>query len=88
MPDAVKSFEPAVTAVPNATPRLLPLDAVLEQVSLSKTALYDLIRAGYFPAPVKIGRSARWLSSDVDAFVLRVAAAGMLPQVSRERAAA
>jgi predicted DNA-binding transcriptional regulator AlpA len=82
MPDASKVSNQAATAMPAAPPRLLPLEAVLEQVSLSKTALYDLIRSKHFPAPAKLGRSARWLSSDVDAFVLRVAAAGMLPQAA------
>jgi prophage regulatory protein len=79
MPDSDNNTHPLVTAARDATPRLLPLEAVLDQISLSKTALYDLMRAGHFPAPAKLGRSARWLASDVDAFVLRVAATGTLP---------
>lgn len=73
MPDKPLT-SPGAAAV-DAVPRLVPLDAVLDRISVSKSSLYGMVRAKQFPAPAKIGRSARWLSSDVDAFVLRVAAA-------------
>ena len=64
-------------------PRLVPINKVLDQVSICRTELYAIIRTGIFPAPIKIGRASRWLASDVDAFVLRTAKAGGLPIIRR-----
>lgn len=49
--------------------RLLRLPEVLERTGVQKTKLYDLIKAGRFPEPRKIGRGSRWRLSDVAAFV-------------------
>lgn len=40
------------------------------QTGLSRTTLYDYIRAGRFPAPVRIGsRAVGWVASEVDAWL-------------------
>lgn len=45
---------------------LLRLNNVLAITGLKKTKLYDLIKSGDFPAPVKIGnRISAWPDSDV-----------------------
>ncbi|QMQ34140.1 AlpA family phage regulatory protein [Escherichia coli] len=31
--------------------------------------IYRLIRDGAFPAPIKLGRSSRWLKSEVEAWL-------------------
>ena len=36
------------------------IDAVLSVYPVSKTTLYDEIRAKTFPAPIKVGRTAFW----------------------------
>ena len=72
----------------SSAPRLLPLAAVLDRVGVSKSSLYGMIRAGNFARPTKLGRCARWLESDVNAAVLRIAQAGKLPPPTRARAAA
>ena len=51
------------------SPSLLHLAEVRRIVGIGKSQLYRLIAAGDFPAPVKIGRSSRWLSSEVDAWI-------------------
>ncbi len=38
--------------------------------ALGRTKIYDLIRKGEFPAPIKLGaRTARWHSSLIDAWL-------------------
>ncbi|MGE0055706.1 MAG: helix-turn-helix transcriptional regulator [Hyphomicrobium sp.] len=49
---------------------LLPMDEVLERVSISKTQLYRLINAGEFPKPVPMGRHrVAFLASEVQAWI-------------------
>lgn len=50
---------------------LLRLGAVLERTALSRTKLFELVRAGGFPAPAKLAGSIVnvWSSVDVDAWV-------------------
>lgn len=51
------------------SPSLLHLAEVRRIVGIGKSQLYRLIAAGDFPAPVKIRRSSRWMSSEVDAWI-------------------
>lgn len=50
--------------------RLLSINDVLKAVPFGKSKLYDLIKLGSFPAPVKIspGRSA-WLENEIDTWI-------------------
>ena len=53
-----------------STPTLLRLNDVLELTGFRKTKLYDLIKAGDFPAPVKLGnRLACWPDSEVSDWI-------------------
>jgi prophage regulatory protein len=57
--------------------RLLRLPDVIERVGLRRTAIYDLVKLGTFPAPIKLGRCVAWPSDAVDAWVReRIADAG------------
>jgi prophage regulatory protein len=60
--------------VPDSGERLIPIDDVMTRVGVCRTTLYHLIKSGAFNPPVKIGRSSRWLASEVDAFVRAAAA--------------
>ena len=51
------------------SPSLLHLAEVRRLVGIGKSQLYRLIAVGDFPAPVKIRRSSRWLSSEVHAWI-------------------
>lgn len=51
------------------SPSLLNLAEVRQLIGLGKSQLYRLIADGDFPAPVKIRRSSRWLSSEVDGWI-------------------
>lgn len=50
-------------------PRLLRMPQVLERVGLKKTVVYDRIKAGTFPKPVKLGSASAWPESEIDAWI-------------------
>ena len=50
-------------------PSLFQRAEVCRLVGIGKSQLYRLIAVGDFPAPVKIRRSSRWLSSEVHAWI-------------------
>lgn len=48
---------------------LLSKDAVLARAGIGTSRLYELVAAQKFPPPVKLGKSSRWVSTEVDAWV-------------------
>ncbi len=47
--------------------RILKIPEVSQRTALSKSSIYDLIKAGQFPKQIKLSaRSVGWLESDVD----------------------
>lgn len=55
--------------MPNKEERLLQLKEVIQKTGMSKTFIYDKMRAGQFPNMIKIGRSTRWQSAKVDDWI-------------------
>lgn len=54
---------------------LLSREEVERRTSLSRGAIYERLRRGAFPAPVKLGaRQRAWLESEIDAWILERAA--------------
>ena len=53
----------------NEFKRLIKLDQVEALTGFKKSYLYSRIQSGDFPNPVHIGRSARWVESEVLAWV-------------------
>ena len=50
--------------------RLLTIKQVLEQYPVSKSAWYSGVRAGRYPAPVKLGlRRVAWRQSSIDELI-------------------
>ncbi|WRH64421.1 MAG: AlpA family transcriptional regulator [Fuscovulum sp.] len=58
---------------------ILRLPKVLERTGLGRTTVYDGIKAGTFPRPIKLGvRAVGWVEADIDAWLsARVEAAGV-----------
>jgi prophage regulatory protein len=56
--------------------KIIRLPAVKAGTQLSRSSIYEGVRKGTFPAPIKLGpRSVGWLQSEVEAWVVgRVAA--------------
>lgn len=49
---------------------LIRSNAVQARTGLPKSSLYNMSKAGTFPAPVKLGvRAVAWVASDVDAWI-------------------
>jgi excisionase family DNA binding protein len=61
------------TPVNTAQPTLLTIKEVLRLTRLGRSTAYRLLSAGSFPNPIKIGRSSRWLKSDVDEWIAKQA---------------
>lgn len=54
--------------------KIIRLPDVLAAVGLKKSAIYKKIKAGEFPAPIKLGAHASgWLESDVQAWIRKQA---------------
>jgi prophage regulatory protein len=54
----------------NSERRFLRLAEVKRQVGLGRSAIYQKVKAGEFPAPVSLGaRAVAWLSDEVDAWI-------------------
>lgn len=52
------------------SPRLLRLPEVQHQVGLGRSAIYQRLKDGTFPKPVKLGaRVAAWPASVIDAWI-------------------
>ena len=59
--------------------RLIKLPEVKHQVALGRSAIYQKVRSGEFPAPIKLGaRAVAWDSDAVNAWVeSRIGAGGV-----------
>lgn len=52
--------------------KIIRLPEVKATVGLSTATIYRLIRAGDFPAPIKLGKnSSGWIAADVQAWIMR-----------------
>jgi prophage regulatory protein len=49
--------------------RIIRLPQVRDLVGLGKTVIYDRIKAGDFPKPIKLGRVSGWVESEVQAWI-------------------
>jgi predicted DNA-binding transcriptional regulator AlpA len=49
--------------------RLLPLPEVESRSGFKSSFIYQLIKEGKFPQPVKIGTSSRWRESEVQQWI-------------------
>lgn len=61
--------ETNATSVKNTEALLWSLPTLKNEIGLSRSNIYQQIQAGKFPAPLKIGRSSRWLPSEIHAWV-------------------
>lgn len=50
--------------------KLVDMVFITEFTGLSDKWFYKLIQEGQFPKPIKLGRSSRWLKSEIESWVL------------------
>lgn len=50
--------------------RLLRIGEVLKRIPISRTSLYDGMKLGLYPAPIRIGkRTVAWRESEINAWI-------------------
>lgn len=54
---------------PRQPTQLECIQSVARRLGISRSTIYAWISQGRFPCPRKLGRSSRWLVSEVDAWV-------------------
>lgn len=53
-----------------AEPKLERLPAVLRRVPISRSALYERVRAGTFPKPIPLGpQTVAWIATEIDQWI-------------------
>lgn len=55
--------------------RLIRLPEVENIIGLKRTQIYEMVKTGSFPAPVKIGGASRWSLRAVSAWMNKLVAA-------------
>ncbi|KLP39107.1 helix-turn-helix transcriptional regulator [Enterobacter ludwigii] len=50
--------------------KMVDMVFITTYTGLSDKWFYQLIQEGKFPKPIKLGRSSRWLKSEIEAWVL------------------
>jgi prophage regulatory protein len=56
-------------SAPSSAEQLLRLPSVEARTGLRKSAIYQGMKAGTFPACVKLGKAATWPASEIDAWI-------------------
>ena len=54
---------------------LLALNPLSDYVGLGRSRIYALVKVDKFPQPIKIGKSSRWIKSEVDSWIAEQASA-------------
>lgn len=53
----------------DASSGLLRMPQVLDRVGLKKTVIYERIKAGTFPKPIKLGSASAWHTHEIDGWI-------------------
>lgn len=59
------------TFSPSFAPALLAFAPLSHYVSFGRSRIYQLISAGEFPKPIKVGKSSRWRKAEIDQWIAR-----------------
>lgn len=54
---------------PQSALALEDISSIAERLAISRSAIYAWVKDGRFPAPTKLGRNSRWITSEVNAWV-------------------
>lgn len=64
-----KTDSAPANAIPLMNDKMVDMTFITELTGLSDKWFYKLIKDGEFPKPIKLGRSSRWLQSEVEAWL-------------------
>lgn len=51
--------------------KMMSMKEIVKFIGVSDKWLYKLIKDGLFPKPAKMGRSSRWLKSEIEKWILQ-----------------
>ena len=69
-PDSDRRRGPT-TFSPSFAPALLAFAPLSHYISFGRSRIYQLINAGEFPKPIKVGKSSRWRKAEIDHWIAR-----------------
>lgn len=73
-PDSDRRRRPrSKSSHPSFPPALLAFEPLSHYVSFGRSRIYQLIAAGEFPQPIKVGKSSRWVKAEIDAWISKQA---------------
>ena len=73
-PDSDRRSRPrSKSSHPSFPPALLAFEPLSDYVSFGRSHIYQLIAAGEFPKPIKVGKSSRWVKAEIDAWISKLA---------------
>ena len=72
--DNTVSEQASQSAISLDEARLIRFHAVQERVGMGRTAVYELIKLGKFPRPVKIGAASAWIDVEITHWIEELAA--------------
>ena len=68
-PDSDRRRPRSKSSHPSSPPALLAFEPLSHYVSFGRSRIYQLIAAGEFPQPIKVGKSSRWVKAEIDAWI-------------------
>ena len=68
-PDSDRRRPRSKTSHPSFPPALLAFEPLSHYVGFGRSRIYQLIAAGEFPQPIKVGKSSRWVKAEIDAWI-------------------
>lgn len=69
-PDSDRRSRPrSKSSHPSFPPALFAFAHLSHYVAMGRSRVYQEIAKGNFPPPIKIGKSSRWLKSEIDAWI-------------------
>ena len=64
--------------------KLLTIREVEQLTGFKKSSVYSFIEAGDFPKPIKIGRSSRWASNEINCWIQETIQRGRAVDLTKE----
>ena len=68
-PDSDRRRSPSKKSPPSFPPALFGFAPLPHYVGFGRSRIYQLIAAGEFPKPIKVGKSSRWIRAEIDSWI-------------------
>ena len=72
-PDSDRRRPRSKSSHPSFPPALIAFEPLSHYVGFGRSRIYQLIAAGEFPQPIKVGKSSRWVKAEIDAWISKQA---------------